>query len=246
VYTEGQGCQDGSVVAEAGQPITISCDLCNGVGRRPKGLCATRFERAKGALGDYLARAAHLEAASVLAFHALGDELRAHGAPRALVEMAERSARDEVSHARVTERLARRHGGATRKPRTAGKKSVRALEAIARENAVEGCVRETFGAMVATWQAAHAGDLELRAAMKKIAVDETRHAALAWETAKWLDARLDAAARNRVKRARDRAVKRLAKDVTRALPRELVRDAGLPTPARAGTFVRAMEAALWV
>ena len=53
---------------------------------------------------------------------------------------------------------------------------MRELEAIAIENAVEGCVRESFGALLATWQAKTAGDARVRAAMKRIARDETRHA----------------------------------------------------------------------
>ena len=50
---------------------------------------------------------------------------------------------------------------------------------IARENAEEGCVRETFGALLAAHQAAYACDPEVREVMTRIAGDELRHAALA-------------------------------------------------------------------
>src|SRR4029079_19106973 len=80
-----------------GGPITVDCVTCpTGVGRRPATLSPTNFAPATSRLGDYLARAAHLEAASVVAFGALEAELRAHGAPPPLVRLAARSARDEV------------------------------------------------------------------------------------------------------------------------------------------------------
>jgi hypothetical protein len=55
---------------------------------------------------------------------------------------------------------------------------------------VEGCIRETFGALVAMYQAEQATDTQIRGAMKVIAQDETRHASLAWRIAKWAEARL--------------------------------------------------------
>ena len=53
------------------------------------------------------------------------------------------------------------------------------------ENAREGCVRETFGALIAMHQAERAGDPIIRRAMRRIAEEETRHAELAWEVASW-------------------------------------------------------------
>ena len=52
----------------------------------------------------------------------------------------------------------------------------RALGVVAIENAVEGCVRETFGALIASWQAEHARDPGIKRLMRSIARDETRHA----------------------------------------------------------------------
>jgi len=58
-----------------------------------------------------------------------------------------------------------------------------ALVDVALENAVEGCVRETYGALIATRQAEAASDPVVRRAMRKIAADETAHAALSWDVA---------------------------------------------------------------
>ena len=167
-----------------------------------------------------------------------------HAAPGELVRMAERSAlRDEERHARTVGSLARRFGATPPKVRV-GRAQRRSLEEMARENAVEGCVRETFGAIVATWQAAHARDAEVRAAMKRIAADETRHAALAWAIARWAEARLDEAARARVREARDEAVRELAREVGGGAVDEVTSEAGLPAPADARALVRAMSDAL--
>src|SRR5205823_2406284 len=142
-------------------------------------------------LGEHFARVAHLEAASVHAFVRLGRELDAHGAPKRLLDAAARAARDEIRHARVTARIARRFG-ASPPPARVRQLAVRSLAAVAIENAVEGCVRETFGALVAKWQADHAGDAEVATAMERIARDESDHAALSWAIAGWSAARLDA------------------------------------------------------
>jgi hypothetical protein len=242
--TEGAGCTDGAVTWTPGQPATVGCGQCIGVGRRPRGLAAPRAGATADAVGAYLARAAHLEAASVIAFEALHAELAAHGAPEALLRMTERAARDEVRHARVTARLAKRRGATPPCVRVRGRNS-RTLESIARENAVEGCVRETFGALVAAWQAEHARAADVRAAMRGIARDELSHAALAWAVARWADARLDAPARKRIARARTRAIARLERELSRSIPTPLVEDAGLPSSARARELVAAMRRAVW-
>jgi demethoxyubiquinone hydroxylase (CLK1/Coq7/Cat5 family) len=56
--------------------------------------------------------------------------------------------------------------------------SARSLEAIALDNVSEGCVRELYGALVATYQARVARDPEVRAVVTRIAREETQHAAL--------------------------------------------------------------------
>ena len=138
------------------------------------------------------------------AFRKLRSELSAHGAPRFLIRAAERAARDEIRHARMARALARRHGGVWRAPIVTDT-APRDVEAIATENAVEGCVRETFGAVLATWQARAAKDASIRATMERIARDETRHAVLAHNVDAWIIKKLDRTARGRVQRARQLA-----------------------------------------
>jgi len=178
-------------------------------------------------LGTHFAEMARLESASVEAFRRLRRELVAHRAPRRLIRAAERAAHDEIRHARATRALARRYGSAATAPQVESC-PVRDLETIAIENAVEGCVREAFGALVASWQARAAGDPVIQAAMARIARDETRHAALALQVDGWLKGRLDRAARARVEHARRRALDDLASRSGES-PSALQTPLGLPT-----------------
>jgi hypothetical protein len=206
-------------------------------GRRPEGLLAS--EAARGApLGAYFAEMARLEAASVDAFRHLRRELIAHGAPPRLVRAAERAARDEIRHARMAESLARRYGAVAIEPRVEPR-AIRSLEAISVENAVEGCAREAFGALIAGWQAIAARDPIIRPAMARIARDETRHAALAFQVNAWVKGRLSAAMRARVEGARQRALEELASGSEEA-PLALRLALGLPTSQEARLLAQRM------
>jgi hypothetical protein len=174
----------------AGQPVTMCTP--DHTGRRPEGLSPAEVDGSS--LGAHFARMAHLEAASVPAFRQLRAELRSFGAPKRLLDACSQAARDEIRHARATARLARRFG--SRAPRVRlTPVAPRSLAQLAAENAREGCVRESFGALMATWQAQRAGDDEVRQLMVRIAADETRHAELAWRIHQWLLTRLDGAER---------------------------------------------------
>jgi hypothetical protein len=238
---------DGSVVAL--DPQVVECATCpNGAGRRPRGLRSpVKTSRSVNALGRYFAETSHLESASVAAFRNLQLELRLLRAPRELVRSAERAARDEVRHARTTASLAKRHGA--KPPRVVvddSKIETRTLEALAIENAVEGCVRETFGALVASWQAAHAEDVEVARALQSIAADETRHAALAWGIANWAENKLDHAANRRVADAAAKAVRALEADATHEAHPEVVRLAGVPNAHTHRAMIRELRNHLWV
>jgi hypothetical protein len=223
-----------------GMPAYVECGgFCEG--RRPDDLspCAPRGS----AVGRWLAQVAYLEAASIDAFRTLRAELRAHRAPRRLSNAASRARRDEVRHARTTRALARRYGGATTMPRVDPVRA-RSLEAIATENAIEGCVRETFGALMAAHRAKHAIDPVVRAEMQRIARDETRHAALAWAIARWIRPRLDAHERARVDEAQRRAIDALRGEIDVVDP-AIARITGTPDRDRALALLDAVSNRLW-
>ena len=212
------------------------------VGRRPQGLHAPRGPRESDdcdAVGRFFAEVAHLEAASVVAFERLAEELAALGAPQELVDSALASRDDEVRHARMTASVAKRFGGRPQAPRVE-RAEKRSAVAIALENAVEGCVRETYGALVAHHQACAAGDRAIASIMHAIAEDETRHAGLAWDVAAWLEPRLAPAERSEVEAARAQAIVELRAALASEPTSGLRQLAGMPAAASAITMLDAL------
>jgi hypothetical protein len=195
------------------------------------------------AVAGFFATSAHLEAASVDAFCILHAELVAHGAPASLRRAALRAAEDEVRHARMTGALARRFGG-TVEAAVVERGPVRSLFAIALENALEGCVRETWGALLAAWQAEHAESASVRAAMGSIAKDEARHALLGWKIAAWAEGNLSQDEIRRIRDARARAMDELVVGLAIEPDESLVREAGLPRAKDAVALARSLFAEL--
>ncbi len=213
------------VDAGGGTTVMASCQTegqaC--AGRKLDGLAAPTNMNHSSPLGAMFAQMAWLEAASVHAFRRLARELRAHGAPAALVSRAQACARDETRHARIMTRLAKKHGARIPHVVVRGTRAVRSLEEVARENAVEGCVGETYGALFAMWQETRADAADVARAMHAIAPDELRHAALGWAVAAWADTQLTPMAQRRVRAARDEATRALLEQTELAPTRELAR-----------------------
>ncbi|RKH50390.1 ferritin-like domain-containing protein [Corallococcus llansteffanensis] len=214
------------------------------VGRRPVGLQVADACESTDVLGQYFAEAAHLEAASVHAFLRLREELALHGAGPDLQDAARRSALDEVLHTDVTGRIARRFGATPQRPVVAAL-PLRPLIDVALDNAVEGCVRETYGALLAHHQALHAQDAEVREAMVRIAADETRHAGLSWDIDQWVRPRLSAPEREALREAQRQAVALLRSQLAVPPDAGLITAAGLPTPEVALSLLDTLEQELW-
>lgn len=237
---EGQGCTDGSFTPGVGGALRMICLDCFGGGRRPRGLRKSQI-RSKNAVGEYFAKMAHEEHASIFAFSRMHEELTHFGAPRALLAATRRAIRDEEKHAQIMSTLASNHGACSTPPRVR-KNRRRSLEAMAIENVSEGCINETFGAILLRWQALRTTDTRLRATLSEVADDEARHAALSWSLAAWVEKRLDFAANQRVLRARMRALKKLVVDVSkRSFDGEMM--LGLPTSRERRELVARMVAA---
>jgi hypothetical protein len=168
----------------------------------------------------------------VFAFERLESELARLSAPNALLESARRSRDDEVRHARISATLARRFGATASEPNVEPVRE-RSPFAVALENAIEGCINETYAALVAHWQAETASDAAIACTMRGIAADETRHATLAWKVAAWLEPQLTDSERRAVARARHDALTRLRATLEREPHDDLVAIAGLPRAAQA-------------
>ncbi len=152
---------------------------------------------------------------------------------------------DEVRHTRVMRGLAGRRGACVEEVERRGEARQRGLATITIENAVEGCVREAYGALVAEHQAQRAMDTRVRSAMSHIARDEARHAALAWRVHAWAMSALAPRARAMCRRALRSAVVSLRVEAGRPIDGAVARELGLPHGATAVRMVDALEAALW-
>lgn len=219
---------------------------CGTTGRRPAGLqpsAAARVRECKP-LGAFLAEQARLEAASVPAFQRLASELHRLGAVQ-LAVAARRSARDEVRHTELVRRLAQRWGARMVAPRVAAARCARTPFEIAHENAVEGCVRETFGALVAWQQSLRARDPLVARTMRSIAADETRHAQLSWQVASFIEPKLSARECLALDRARSAALEQLHRELADdLLPSTSAAHIGWPSRAQQAGLLNRLAAEL--
>lgn len=140
------------------------------------------------ALERHWLEAAQLEHASVAAFARFQLQMLRHGAPPELLEHCASAMMDEIAHARIGFALAKRYGGAALGP---GELEVgellgsSALDDIVCQTVQEGCIGETVAAFEAAEAADLADDREVVDALRRIAADETRHAALAYRFVAW-------------------------------------------------------------
>lgn len=210
-------------------PMCGNTPCCNG-GRRTEYFAALGFGLPPPGreLGAHFARVACMEASSVVAFRILRDELVTHGAPKRLVRAVSRAIRDEMRHVRQTAALARRFGEEPIAPVPHAVRPPRSLAAMALDNAVEGCVRETYSALECAWQAEVAVDPVVRATMKRIARDEMRHLALSWAVHAWAVGRLDAATREKIEAAQREEIAQLRRELASDPHEALVERGGLP------------------
>jgi hypothetical protein len=198
--------QEYSVGAAVGFPNLINTEPECVVGRPLRGadgaLAPTAVVRHQADIahpacdeGTAIARAwiddAQAEAASVPAFLQLAAELLAHDAPGDLVARALDAAEDEVLHAALCARAATRIGGRRvvpvipAAPLRAPLAGADGLTRIAIESWLDGCVSEGAAAARAGWAAASAVDRVSASVQRRIARDESRHAALGLGVLRW-------------------------------------------------------------
>ena len=206
---------------------------CPVAGRRPAGFQEGAHVASDRPIGEHFATMATLEAASVTAFRRLRRQLAAYGAPRALLARIRKAAKDEVRHARATGALARKYGVTPKAPRLAPSEASPSLLAIALENAREGCVRETYGALVAHLQIERAADADVRSVMRAIADEETEHAALSWDIASWIETQLGEGERLELAAERRAAFATLARDLAAPVDARVRHASGVPAAADA-------------
>jgi hypothetical protein len=206
----GTSADGGSLVVcppDAGSVI-VTCYAYDCTGRLTEGHDAP--ETKGGSSAHRFAAMAYLEAVSVQAFTRLERELRAHGATAKLVRDARCAAGDERRHTTIMSTLARRRGVVPQMPSASNDSTIRPLFEVALENAVEGCVRETYGAVMGLVEAKTGADEETRRALQAVAADECEHAELAWAVHDWAMSRLAPAQREQIREHMHDAIEAIA------------------------------------
>jgi hypothetical protein len=226
-FFEIEVAEDGTttVLREMGSEDTGVC-----VGRRPDGLHLATTQ-CDDAVGKHLAHMAWLEGAAIHAFERLVIDLEQHNAPADLITRAKRAVVDEIDHATRVGALAQRFG-ATIPDVVVAPHTARSLYDVALENAVEGCVRETYGVVDALFRSQQAQDAQVRQLFAGIAEDETRHAALSWDIAAWAETQLSNDESTRIQTAAIAAHDELGRQLRTGRPDVVRQQLGAP-PAHA-------------
>jgi len=138
---------------------------------------------------DTLRRDAFSEHASISAFARTLCQLLALGAPAWLVEKTGAALQDEIRHAKDCFAWAARLGGQASSPGALPEAIAPiacSVHALARDVIRGGCIGETLAACTAHERAETAPLPALQALYRTLTTDEARHAALAYETVRWL------------------------------------------------------------
>jgi hypothetical protein len=149
-------------------------------------------EAARRVLAEVWTVEARAEHAAVAAFSKLALELMALGAPPDLVARANRSAIQEIEHARLCFAVASAYAGRALEPAPlpealAG--DTPDLSRLARESLLDGCLREGLASHVAEMGAASARDPAIVHVLRVQAKEEAQHAAFSWSIVEWAVAR---------------------------------------------------------
>lgn len=136
-------------------------------------------------------RDAASELHAVFAFAELAEQLIAAEAPAALIERALSAGREELGHARACQAMAERLAPGTPPPAPPShvvRSPLRGKDArvrLATESWLDGCLGEGVASAWAQAAARASTSAEARVAQQRIADEEARHAALAWDVMRW-------------------------------------------------------------
>ncbi|MGO9830471.1 MAG: ferritin family protein [Myxococcaceae bacterium] len=138
-----------------------------------------------------------IETEASLRFGALARRLEAFGAPRTLVELAERASRDETRHAAHCERFFRAVGGtqltAVDRVIEYALRSWSEPTRLTYEVVAQCCVAETQSTATLVTLLEGVENPELKSALQELARDEVHHSRLGWAYLAWVRPRLDLA-----------------------------------------------------
>lgn len=234
-----------SVSYELVMPNYLRKSGCPVPGRMPEGCNIELAEtQTAQALGNYFANMVAMETAAITAFDYLVRELTAYQAPQALIDLALAAIQEETEHAQMAGLLAQAY---TTEPSPLALQDfqLRSLYEIALENAVEGCINETFAAACGWWQAERAEFASFRTVIAHISEEETRHAALSWAIHAWAMPQLTELQRAQIQQAQIEALTSLEASFQQEAHPSLQRELGLPNALEAAQLFKQLRADVW-
>ena len=223
--------------SDGNHPVTCEYTVCAVEGRGHADIGKLTQATGRSELARYFVRAYHAEAPSVGAFLQLRSELAHHNAPITFQRRCIKAAVEEVHHARMMAKLAGDEE-CDLPDLDFGSWTQRSLFELTLDNAVEGCVFETFSALKAQYQSDHAIDPRVRTAMKVISRDETEHSQLAWDIHHPLMDRLTETQRRDIRSAQRHALRQILQQAKMDAKRD-----GQPPIDLAEAFVSQLEVA---
>lgn len=214
------------------------------VGRIPAGAYIQEQPDKTSVLGMYFSNMAAMETAAVTAFRYLTRELEAYQAPDELVRMARAAIDEEIDHAEMAGLLSQAYATPVPEVRV-DDFQLRSLFEIALENAVEGCVNETFAAACGIWQHEHAEHEAFRAVMGRVAEEESGHAELSWGIHSWIMQQLTEAQQQHIRQAQRETVAALESSFKVENDVVLRQAVGLPGVEDAARLFQELRGQLW-
>ncbi len=217
-------------------------------GRMPNGLhlknSPAATQSSVNVLGQYLADMTAMETAAITAFYNLSLELEAYDAPAELITRAQQAVLEETRHSEMAALLAASFD-AEMPEVTVDDFCLRSLYEIALENAVEGCVNETFAAACGLWQSEYAQLDVFRKVIGHITEEEMGHAALSWEIHQWILPQLSELQQDQIRVAQAEAVESLVNDFKQESNPVLQQAFGLPTKDDATRLFAQLKNSVW-
>lgn len=213
-------------------------------GRMPAGAHIQAPDDTASVLGEYFSSMAAMETAAVTAFRYLTRELEAYQAPEALIAMACQAVQEEIEHAEMAGLLSQAYDAAVPTVEV-DDFQLRSLFEVALENAVEGCVNETFAAACGIWQHQHAELDAFKAVMGRVAEEESGHAELSWGIHQWIMPQLTEAQQQHIRAAQAEAIESLHATFQVEENPQVRRAVGLPESADALRLLGELRGQLW-
>ena len=217
-------------------------------GRMPNGLVRGNSpatpQASVNTLGQYLSDMATMETAAITAFYYLSKELEAYHAPQGLIDRAKQAVIEESRLAEMASLLAASYDGVAAEV-TVDEFSLRPLYDIALENAVEGCINETFAAACGLWQSEQAQLDTFREVIAHITDEELGHAELSWDIHQWIMPQLSEAEQRRIQQAQVEAIENLLFEFKQESDPVLQAAFGLPSKQDAAVLFKQLKNSVW-